>query len=319
MSDFTFWTEALAGNPVNIYADAPQCGYYKMRRERGGPWLPVAIWSKDGSLVCRVSGEMVDPVAVWTFCAENPVTKEDCKVAFQTGNWPGDVTIGHNSGDLSLAEEIQIAAENAAEFLMQPIGDGTRKDMAANMRDLLLELAKKADAERDAEKRPHDEAAKAIQKKWKPLIDAAEDAALKLRDALTRYMREEDRRAEEERRKKFEEETARVKAERERIEREQAEMMQRDPIAALTSPQPDLPEMPILPTEPVKIQAGGQRGRKTGLRTVIRYEVTDHAAALAFFAEHDDVKTLVATLAKRAGKAGLAVPGVTRIEDKVAA
>ena len=76
--------------------------------------------------------------------------------------------------------------------------------------------------------------------------------------------------------------------------------------------------MPAAP-EPVKVQAGGQRGRKTGLRTIVRYHVSDHTKALAFFAESEDVRELVQKLADRASKAGVSVPGVERIEEKVAA
>ena len=73
------------------------------------------------------------------------------------------------------------------------------------------------------------------------------------------------------------------------------------------------------PPEPVKIQAGGQRGRKTGLREVTRYIVTDHGKALAFFAESEDVRELIAKLAERASKAGVAVPGVETNSEEVAA
>ena len=90
----------------------------------------------------------------------------------------------------------------------------------------------------------------------------------------------------------------------------------------------DAPAQPVVttapatvapPPEPVKVQAGGQRGRKTGLREVTKYIVTDHTKALAFFAESEDVKELVSELAERASKAGVAVPGVEKRIEEVAA
>jgi hypothetical protein len=104
--EFQHWRDALAGRPVEIHADVPQPGYYKVRAGKDGPWLPVAIWRKDGAVVCRVGGETRDPAEVWTWAAKHPVAKDAAKQAFATGQWPGDVGIGHNSGDLTLADEI---------------------------------------------------------------------------------------------------------------------------------------------------------------------------------------------------------------------
>jgi hypothetical protein len=54
----------LAGKSVPLHDGAPQVGFYKMRKARGGPWLPVAIWNRDGTLVCRVAKEMADPITM---------------------------------------------------------------------------------------------------------------------------------------------------------------------------------------------------------------------------------------------------------------
>lgn len=321
MSDeFQFWRDALAGKQPEIHADVPQSGYYKMRDSKGGSYLPVAIWRKDGETVCRVANSRREAIDVWVSCAKHPVAKEDAKHAFDTGSWPGDAPqAGHNSGDVSLAEQIKDYAAQALSWLRSAgIMDATSKDKAANYRTGLLELKKAADAAREAEKRPHDLAAKAVQAKYKPLIDEADNAANEIRDALTVYMREEERKEREAREKAWREEQERVAAERARLEAERAEKLRVDPIAALTESEPELPMAPAAP-EPVKVQAGGQRGRKTGLRTVTKYVVTDHAAALAFFAKSEEVRELVQKLAERASKAGVTVPGVEKQEEKVAA
>lgn len=309
---FAYWRSALAGKPVDIHADNPQPGYYKARKGKGGPWQPVAIWHKDGQLIARIGGETADPSAIWTWCASNPVSKEDAKHAFEHGTFPGE--IGHNSGDMSLAEEITDAAKQAAEWLAKSkIADKVAADTAANMRARLLDLGKKADKERDERKRPHLEAGRKIDAEYKPLVEQATTAANTLRDALTVWMRAEEAKA------RAAAEAAR-KAEQERIAKEQAERaakMAADPIAALTEPEPE-PELRMSIQEPPKVQAGGQAGRKAGLRTVVRYEVEDYAAALAHVANHKDVIAAVEKACTAMAKAGATVPGVKRIEEKVA-
>jgi hypothetical protein len=304
-----FWRDALAGKEVEINADKPQHGYYKARKGKDGPWTPIAIWEKDGALVARFGGEMTDPLKIWTWCAGNPVTKEDAKYAFEQGRFPGEIAIGHNSGDLSLADEINEAAAQAAEWLKSnAISAKVTADMAANMRARLLDLGKKADKERDEKKRPHLEAGRAIDAEYKPLVETATSAANQLRDALTAYMRAEEakQRAEAE---------AKRKAEQERLDKERAERIAANPIAEFT----EEPPLPLAPIEPPKVQAGGQAGRKAGLRTVTRFELTDYAAALAHVKDHKDVIAAVEKACFAMAKAGAEVPGVKRIEERVAA
>lgn len=320
MSDeYQFWRDSLARKPGSVNVNEPQPGYYRTRSRKDGPYLPVAIWRKGDELVCRVGSEMRDPHDVWAFCAGQPVTKEEAKLAFETGLWPGDIAVGHNSGALSIEEEIADTAEQALDWLSKtPIANATASDMAANWRAKLLELGKRADKQREAEKAPHLAASREVDAKYKPWIERATDAANKLRDALTAWMRAEEARQQAEARKKFEAERAAAEAERKRIENERAKQMFDDPIAALTSPEPELPIIPAAP-EPVKVQAGGQRGRKAGLRTVIRYVVADYEAALAAVKDHDDVRAAVEKVAAARAKTGVAVPGVEKVEDKVAA
>ncbi len=317
-----WWREALAGNDVTVEEGNPQCGFYKMRKGKDGPWLPVMIRMDGDEMRCRVGADSgVNPSDVWLWCAKHPISKDDARHAFGTGSFPGDApaSIGNNSGELSLADQIKDYAQQALDWLRKfGVKDEKTKDMAANFRAELLRLSKEADTQREAEKRPHDEAAKAVQAKWKPLIDTSKNAADEIRDALTAFMTAEKRRLEAEQLAKWEAERKAAAAARAEIEAQRATQMCDDPIAALTSPEPELPMAPP-PPEPVKVQAGGQRGRKTGLREVTRYVVTDHKAALAFFADSEDVRELIGKLAERASKAGVAVPGVEKRIDEVAA
>jgi hypothetical protein len=309
--EFHFWRDALAGKPVTIHEDAPQPGYYKMRdASRRGAWLPVAIWRLDGVLVCRVANKTVNPLDVWTFCVGHPVSKDDAKHAFETGSWPGDAPeIGHNSGDLSLAQQIAEYASMALAWLAKTgVKDKTTADVAANYRAKLNQLKKEADDARTAEKAPHLAKAREVDDKWRVPIAEATAAAEDIRAALTQFM------VAEEKRLRAEQEAAR-KAEEERIARERAEKMASDPIAAMTDPEPELPMAP----EPVKVQAGGQRGRRTGLRTVKKVRITDYQAAAAHFAANEEIKVVLDKLTSRLVLAGANVPFAETYDEKVAA
>jgi len=319
--EFQGWRDLLDGKPVDISESNPLPGYYKLRKGKEGPWLPVAIWTHEGKLVCRVGAERRDPLDVWTYSAKNPVSKEAAKAAFATGEWPGDVAgIGDNSRDLTLAEQIKDYAEQALGWLKSAGGvkDKAGSDKAANYRAELIRLAKEADKQRETEKRPHDEAAKAVQAKWKPVVEEAQGAADALRAELTRWMRNEEAKAQAEAAAKHRAEQERIAAERRRIEDEQAKLMREDPIAALTSPAVELPAMPE-PMAPVRVQAGGQRGKKASLRTITKWVVSDYEAALAALKDHPTVREAVEKVAAQQAKAGVAVPGVSAIEEKVAA
>ena len=314
--DFQNWRDALAGNDVALHADVPHPGYYKMRKGKDGPWQPVAIWRKDGELVCRVAGEMVDPMDVWTWCAKHPVAKDAARTAFATGAWPGD--IGHNSGDLSLADEIAEARTQAMGWLAKtPIADKVSADMAANYRTRLLDLSKKADAERDAKVRPHLDAQKAINAEYKPLVDGAKADADTLRGALSKYLAAEEAKARAEAERKAREENARRMAEYQRQQEEARKAAAEKHATEL--PMPLEPPAPVfVAPEPVKVQAGGQRGKKASLRTVMRYEVEDYAAALEWAKDHPDVRQAVEKVACATARLGNKVPGVRGYEEKVA-
>ena len=318
--DFQNWRDALAGNDVALHADLPHPGYYKLRKGKDGPYQPVAIWRKDGHLVCRVAGEMVDPLSVWTWCADKPVSKDAAKQAFETGSWPGDVAIGHNSGDMSLADEIKDAVNQALEWLKSSgVKDKTTMDMAANYRARLLDLSKKADAERDAKVRPHLDAQREINGTYKPLVDSAKSAADTVREALSKYMAAEDAKA-----RAAAAEAARIENEKRMAEyKRQQEEAEKARLASVANEVPPPPPPPIAapvfvaPAE-VKVQAGGQRGKKASLRTLTRYEMTDYAAALAHVKDHPDVIAAVEKAAFAQARAGATVPGVSSFIEKVA-
>lgn len=327
MSDgFDWWRAAMAGKKPEIHEDRPQNGFFKMRDMKDGPWLPAIIFTgKTGAQVATVGfgqdRKMRDPLDIWTRCSKTPVSQADCRHAVENGEWPGDApTMGHNAADVGPLELLQDYIVTAAEWFAKvgAIDNQRRVDQAANYSAELLRLKGDADRERDGQIRPHLEAQREINGTYKPIIEEADSLAKRIKRASDDFLRAEKQRLEAEARKRFEAERKAAEAERARIEAEREAKMRVDPIAAMTEPEPELPIIPQAP-EAVKVQAGGQRGKKMSLRTYTIYEITDYAAALAWAKDSEDVRAAVEKVCKAAAKSGVTVPGVTISKEERAA
>lgn len=287
MLDYSFWKASLAGERPEIHVDRPQLGLYKARRRKDGPMLPVVIWAdkETGEIKARWGRDVGDPAKVWTYCADKPITKADYEHYQSAGMFPGEIApIGHNA--LSLADEIADAVEQAQAWLARnAIADKVTADTASNMRERLRKLAKKADDEREEKRRPHREAADAIQQEYLPLIESAKGAANALGGQLAKYLAEEDAKAKAEH-------AAKIKA-----------------ADAYTD---------VGPTPPPKVQAGGQAGRKTGLKTVTKFRVIDAAAMLEAVKDHEEVLAAAQKVAFARMRTGVQVPGVEAFTEQVA-
>jgi hypothetical protein len=88
---------ALAGDEPEITATA-QCGFFKRRLVRGGPWVPCRIWLyaeiddagelvTDEILQAEVAGEYADPDDLWSFVAANPISESEFKFLSATIEW----------------------------------------------------------------------------------------------------------------------------------------------------------------------------------------------------------------------------------------
>lgn len=282
-----------------------------MRRAKNGPYLPVAIFMKDGEMKAAVGKEFVDPNDVWLHAVKNPVSEADYKHALQRGHFPDEPpprTVGDNNPPSSIDELIPLETQEALDWL-KSIGEIKSQqdaDIAGNRVTELRRLKKEAETAHATEKKPILEAGRKIDGKWKPLISSVDDTVRALLNAVNRWG------AAERARLAREAEEARKKAEAE------AEAKRRE-AASKGQPEPEDVPLPLEPAPPPKIQVGGARGAKIGFRTVTVVTVTDHKAALAFFAESQDVKDLVQKLAERAVKAGVKVPGVEVTKEQRAA
>ena len=313
-----------------LHADHPVPGFYKMRRHRDGPWQPVAIWRKDGELVCAVGREKTatDPLSVWTYCAGNKVDKDAAKFAFEHGRWPDEPepvpTRSNMPADpfeaLKVEAEDKQAQADAWLKAHPEIKTPTDCDLARNMQAQLLAINKRADGMFTVEKAPLLEATRACDDKYRFRATIA-DAAARLRRAYERFMVAEETRLKAEAVAKLKAEQERVAAEHARLEAEAKKRMEDDPVAALTSPVAELPAMPLF-AEPVKVQAGGGVGRKAGLRDNWVGLIEDYPKTLAYFADHPDVRAAVEKLVKHTvkdSKGSAKIPGVSISNQRVAA
>ncbi len=190
------------------------------------------------------------------------------------------------------------------------VDDDAKEAAIDSLMDDFRKASKEADKLRADEKRPHDEAGKAVQEKWKPIIAKADRGVAACKDALTPYRE------------------AKLKAQREAEQkaREEAEAKQRAAQEALK--QSDDLEAKFLAEqqleEAAKLTKLANRVAKapTGLRTYWEAEVTDKGAALrAYLKSHPgEFMELIQTLADRDARgARPPVPGVLYHERKKAA
>jgi len=194
------------------------------------------------------------------------------------------------------------------------IGEAINDEQEQALDELLDEFRKakkEADKERAAEKKPHDDAAKAVQAKWKPLLDRCDIAAEAIKKALTPYRTAKQRAIDEAARKA----------------REEAEAARQAALTAFQSDDLDdrfEAEAKAQQAKALQVQANKLDRRPTGLRTYWEAEITDRKAALLhYLAEQPEMFTgLIQQLADKDARneaTRRVIPGIIFHERKVAA
>lgn len=217
--------------------------------------------------------------------------------------------IGHNAPPPleAMSLHIEDLFSLVSGSVATPVSTDEQEQALDALLDELRTARKEADAQRAAEKKPHDDAAKAVQAAWKPLLDRCDKAADAIKAALTPYRTAKQR----------------AKDEVARIAREEAEAMQREAQAALR--QSDDLEARFAAEEQLKradklaSHANRIDRTATGLRTYQVAEVTDAKALLQHVMRNDPepLRVWLADYARKALPAQL--PGVTIHIEKRAA
>lgn len=304
-------TAALAGQKPPTHEGEPQCGYFKRRMVRGGPFVPAAIWrGEDGELVCSVDGRPRDPVDEWTFLAGQPVTYGEYEHHTKHGQWPNtdaevvqlDDNRGPEDGSPEAIED-QIDSALAGVEKYAEITDDNMAATAQTLRDRLNTLSRTADKTREAEVRPHLDAQKSVNGIWQPIVKKAKAGADTIRNALKAHENRKFK-AEQEARRKAEEEQRRKDVEAAAAAK-----------AGEPAPEPDPKPDPAPEPVDAKTQIKGGVGRAATVKVIKVAYVDDQDAAYAFLKDHKELSELIGKLAQRAVDAGHEVPGV-RVEEE---
>ncbi len=316
---YAAWRAMLTPDgPPPLHLDEPCPGFYRVKR--GKTWLPVAIWrqsDRDGDLCCVIDGREVNDTAMleaWAYAY--PIAHGTYIAVTERGEgWPDvDDTVaaqigrrcGHNmpppEDELTLLRE-QIEAAEAGAKQYATITDDVTAQRAQSLRARLLELGRTAEKRREAEKRPHFEAGKAVDIRWRPLFEAATAAANAIRKAISGW------------------ETAKLASEREvaRIAAEAAaaEAARKAELAAVYAPA-FAPPPATTPAPPSASVVKGGYGRAASVKLVkVVTGVTDHVLLYRFLALAPELRELMLKLAQRAVNSGQDVPGVSVEEQRI--
>lgn len=204
---WSWWRAALTGADQPIHEDQPESGFYRVRAGKGGPFEPVAIWrdAKSGEVRAVRDGRPVDPFKIWTWACRNPVSEKEYRKVVAGGEWsdapPPVAVAGHNLPQDD-AERLALLLKEESEVIIAwlregPIEDEDRAAAAAELTKRAIRYAKEAEDLRKREKKPHDDAARAVQVKWSPIVAGFEFLNTSLKRALDDFLRAKKREAEE--------------------------------------------------------------------------------------------------------------------------
>jgi hypothetical protein len=193
MSDdpYEYYWAALAGESPPVNQNEPHPGFYRLKNG-----APVAIWvdGESGRLTVMVNHTLIGPndhEDTWTRCCTRAVAEDWYHAVMEGGSWPDvdpvvDETLGdniRNARDINaLVEMLRLLAQAAGAYANIDSDEAAAR--AQSIRTRALELRKRADDLRAAEKKPHLEAGLEVDKAWQPLIKSGQATADQLRASI---------------------------------------------------------------------------------------------------------------------------------------
>lgn len=296
--DFSYWKAQLAGQNPPLEDKLPRCGCYRYRGD------PVLIRVTDGAMFAWIGrkGQQIRKPAdasfaetTFSFFCRDAISSDlyDA-VANRNEPWPDEIDSLEDARSNfptdpfeALVAELDLIELKIKEFFKTPVepGDDVRALQADKWKDRARELSGKIEDMRVAAKKPIDQQAKDIQKKFVPPRDRADGLVETVNVGLTPYQIAKKRKVEAELQAKRE---AEIKA-----------------AAAMGEPAPPPREEPRGRS---RIATGG-----TTVRTRKVAVITDLKAAAAFYAGWEnpdrDFVECIRKMAERNLKGGSEVPG----------
>lgn len=220
--------------------------------------------------------------------------------------------IGHNAPPPieAFSLEIEELFTLVSGSVAAPVTTDEQEAALDSLLDDVRRVRKDADAQRAAEKKPHDDAAKAVQAAWKPWLERCDKAIDAIKEALTPYREARQRAKDEAARKAREEAEAKMRVAREALH-------QSDDLEARFAAEEQLEQAGKLAAVANRIDRSA-----TGLRTFWEAELTDPRAALNFYIKRNPERfmALVQQMADEDARGARGtVPGVLFHERKRAA
>jgi hypothetical protein len=178
-----FWRRArmepgrIGSADLPLHPDSPEVGFWRYFDKRADRWIPVAYWlDDDGMMMCARDGDPVEPMKMgdlWHRVCRHPISFLEYQRATDGKGFadePPAIVIGHNLSE-DLAEQLRLEYEAemeiAAELLAKEITSQDIADQIAIMAARLSKLRGRADDEHTREKRPHLEAGREVDDRWR--------------------------------------------------------------------------------------------------------------------------------------------------------
>lgn len=238
------------------------------------------------------------------------------------------LSIGGNRPPPYDADTLAAFDAESAKFLDGAVawleaGEIKDEDGAARLNDFIAGVKKRlkaADEMRKAEKKPHDDAGKAVQAAYKPVLDKLDRAVAKVSPLLTAWMTaQEEKRQAEARRRAEEAEAARAAA-----EAAAAKAAEKSDIAAEIEAEAALTRAEEAQKEAARFAKGRTQvssatggGRTASLRTQKVVTVKNLRVLFMHYADHPVVAECLQKLAAADVRGGAAdIPGIEITEEK---
>ncbi|WP_242218045.1 hypothetical protein [Shinella zoogloeoides] len=324
---WAWWQAALEGNIGPMHEGQPEQGYYRTRF-KGGQWEPVALWYENGAWHAMRGERMVDAADAWNFCRTHPVSYEAYQKAIEGAGWddePPAPAMGHNlpaDPFEALNLEYQAEKELAAELLKNEVKTEDQASQIAILSKRVASVSKKATDLHKVEKQPHLDAGRAVDDKYRYLKEDPADLSKQLKRHLDAYLIEKQR-IERERQEAARREEERLRREAEEAARKAAEADQQSESerqAAIDRARQLEQEAAAKAKEAeAKNASAGRTGARVSLRTFVEPNITDYDALLMALKDRPEIREVVESLAKRAAKSGVSLPGMEIIEVQRAA
>jgi hypothetical protein len=107
MDGYRYWRANLRSEIID-FIDEPQCGFWRSRSYRGGPWVAIAIFvDQNDEIVCVYGDEVRPSHYVWSPFLE-AITEETYRAARVNGRFTDDYEArdGSLTTDLSKAKAV---------------------------------------------------------------------------------------------------------------------------------------------------------------------------------------------------------------------